>query len=501
MSETEKLIKNIYNLPTDDEETWNTICNGNVIGIFQLGILGIHWSKQLKPRNIRQLSDLISCIRPGMLDLKIDGKSATERFCNRKNGIEEIKFLHPSLEHILKDSQGFICYQEDSIRLANEIAGFTPVESDLLRKAIGTKDVEIMSNLEKTFVEGCERTGKVDNETAKQLFEEIRKSQKYSFNLSHSISYSTISYWDAYCKTHYPLDFYCEKLNQCHHKPKPKKAINQLVRDAQRNGFFIRSPKLEDVLEDDTFGFYHKDDEIIFGINHIQGIGESKIVKIHDKLNSIRSWMDALHSGIDKTTFVNLLSIGFFDFGKTRKEKIFEYNLFNKLSKREQNIVKDEKIDNVKESFHYLLNQVNVRRKEIIKSLILTINEPPYSLEDDPLWINEIEVTLMGISLSYHKTETEISHADTTCKEINDGKTTNSVVFVEIDDPKEYTINKGKLRGQKMGSFSGSDHSGTCKFLIFGDTWVKYQSLLYDGALVTLVGNKSKDAFIINVVK
>jgi len=620
------IIDRIYNLPEDDPETWNTICAGDVQGIFQLSGAALHFSKEMKPRSIRELSDLISCIRPGMLGVKIGKVNAAQEFCNRKNGISEVTYIHPAVEPVLKDSYALLMYQEEAIMLAQEIAGFTPQQGDLLRKAIGTKDVEIMADLEKDFIEGCIKTGKVDDVTAKQLFEDIRKSQKYSFNLSltgdtlvntlrgnksilelsvgsyvdspsgfikvlnkfdhgiqdvyevtleygykikctmhhkflcvnglilrlyevlllnqfiktnshpeyqsianvkyigkeqtydievaskdhiyygngiatsnsHGVSYAKISYWDSYLKTHFPLDFYCEKLNQSHHKIKPKIAVNQLVTDAQRHGILIRSPSLEDVLLDEKYKFYHKDGEIVFGINHIKGIGESKILKIREKLVNIRTWMDCLKSGIDKTTLTNLISIGFFSFGLTRKTKLFQYNLFQKLSAREKSLIE---VDCLEQGLTSLLDKVNVNRKLIIESLILTLNNPPYSLEDDPPWINSVEMELMGISLSYHKTETEASDADTTCKEVNDGKSGNSVLFVEISGINEYTIGRGKSKGKKMGSFSGSDHTGTCKFLIFDETWTKYQSQLYEGALVTLAGYKSKDAIIINMVK
>lgn len=319
---------------------------------------------------------------------------------------------------------------------------------------------------------------------------------------SHAVSYATISYWAAYCKTHYPLDFYCEKLNQSHHKPKPKIAIKQLITDASKNDIITRTPVLEDVLQDNIFSFYHKDDNIIFGINHIKGIGESKIIKITPKIANIRTWMDTLESGIDKTTMINLLSIGFFDFNLSRKEKIFQYQLFSKLSKREQDLIKESGTDNIEAGMNNILDCVNINRKEIIRGLIKTLQNPPYSLDDDPLWVHEVENELMGMSISYHKTETEASQANTTCREINNGKTGKSTIFVEISAPREYTINRGQSKGKKMGAFSGNDTTGECNCLIFAEDWEKYKHLLYEGAVVNLLGQLSKKHdFTVSVVK
>jgi hypothetical protein len=177
----------IYNLPTNDELTWDTICRGDVKGIFQLEYLGKHWSKELKPRSIEELSDLISVIRPGTLESKLTDengkvKSLTQVYCDRKNKIDIIKFQHPDLEVILGPTQGIIVYQEQAMRLAQILAGFDLIQADILRKAIGTKDSKIMASLEKTFLDGCKTIGKLDEQLSKEVFENIKNSQRYSFN-------------------------------------------------------------------------------------------------------------------------------------------------------------------------------------------------------------------------------------------------------------------------------------------------------------------------------
>ena len=111
--------------------------------------LGKSWAKRVKPRSIEELAALISIIRPGTLKAIQDGKSMTQRFVDRKNLKEEITYLHPSLEPILKGTQGVLVYQEQSMQIAQQLAGFDLQEADNLRKAIGKKKANLMAKVKK----------------------------------------------------------------------------------------------------------------------------------------------------------------------------------------------------------------------------------------------------------------------------------------------------------------------------------------------------------------
>jgi len=148
------------------------------------------------------------------------------------------------------------------------------------------------------------------------------------------------------------------------------------------------------------------------------------------------------------------------------------------------------------------LDKVNINRREVIGGLIQSIDNPPYSLKDDPTWVYSIENELLGISLTYHKTETEDVERNATCKEISDGLRGNFIISVEVEEPSEYTIKKGKSKGQKMAALTCSDQTGSLKCLIFTDTWLKFKNKLYPSAVVNLLGFVSqKGDFIINEVR
>lgn len=175
----------IENINLDCSRTWDLICDGNTKGIFQLeSRLGRMMAKKLKPENINQLSDLISIIRPGALDAIRDGKSVTNHYIDKKNGVESLDYFHPSLEPILKSTLGEMIYQEQSMQIAKDIAGFDLKESDNLRKIIGKKKADQMSAIKSKFLDGCRTKNVVTESEAEQIFSWIEKSQRYSFNRS-----------------------------------------------------------------------------------------------------------------------------------------------------------------------------------------------------------------------------------------------------------------------------------------------------------------------------
>jgi hypothetical protein len=176
----------ISNIPKDCKRTWDLLCSGDTKGVFQLeSFLGLSHSKQIKPRNIEELSDVIAIIRPSCLDASFGDppKSVTKHYIDRKNGSEEVAYPCEAIVDILKPTYGINVYQEQSLRIANKLAGFSLEKADELRKAIGHKISELMSSLEKEFLDGCRKVGLVSDEKAIEIFDGIKAAQKYQFNL------------------------------------------------------------------------------------------------------------------------------------------------------------------------------------------------------------------------------------------------------------------------------------------------------------------------------
>ena len=169
---------NFDQIPLDDEKTWDLICAGDTTGVFQLeSTTGKTWAKKVKPRNIEELAALIALVRPGPL---MSGQS--DLYVSRRSGKEEIKYDHRSLEPYLKDTYGVNTFQEQSISIAKEIAGFTDEESNMVRIMTAKKRPEDVAKLRKMFIDGAVRLGRVSQEDAEHIFESIETAQRYSFN-------------------------------------------------------------------------------------------------------------------------------------------------------------------------------------------------------------------------------------------------------------------------------------------------------------------------------
>jgi len=191
----------------EDEEVWDLICAGDTKGVFQLeSNLGKKWAKESQPRNIKELAALISLIRPGtLLAQHKSGKNMTEIYCLRKSGSPDfpVEYDHESLEPILKETYGVLVYQEQSMQIAQKLAGFDLKEADALRKAIGKKNAELMEQVKQSFLEGAESKGIVTKQVAEEIFSWIEKSSRYSFNKSHAVAYAVNSYWSAWHKANH----------------------------------------------------------------------------------------------------------------------------------------------------------------------------------------------------------------------------------------------------------------------------------------------------------
>lgn len=184
------------------EATYNLISEGFTSNVFQLeASLGKHWAKEIKPKNIDDISLLISIIRPSTLNCKeSDGHSVATHIIKRRNKEEEVTYAHPILESILKSTEGYQNYQEQIISVAQVIAGFNPNQADELRRGIGKKLADVIAKIKLEFMEGCKKVGLVDEQTAEQVFASAEAASRYSFNKCIT-SNSLLTYTDGSSET------------------------------------------------------------------------------------------------------------------------------------------------------------------------------------------------------------------------------------------------------------------------------------------------------------
>ena len=198
ISKTKGETIDIDKVPLDDPKVYELLAKGECCGIFQLESSGmVDLVKRMEAESIEDITALLALFRPGPL-----GSGMIDDFINRKKGKVEIKYLHPKLEPILRDTYGVIVYQEQVMQIASQLAGYSLGQADILRKAMGKKIKEVMKKQQKQFIEGSVKNG-IDKKTAEEIYDLIAYFAGYGFNKSHSVSYAFLSYQTAYLKAHY----------------------------------------------------------------------------------------------------------------------------------------------------------------------------------------------------------------------------------------------------------------------------------------------------------
>ena len=189
-------------LPYNDPKTFALLASGDLEGIFQLESSGMRQVvRDLQPSSLEDISSILALYRPGPLDAGLIPK-----FINRKHGREVVDFAHASLEPILGETYGIMVYQEQIMRIAQDLAGYSLGEADLLRRAMGKKKVAEMQKHHSNFVTGATRRG-IDKKVASKLFDQMVLFAEYCFNKSHSTAYGAVTYQTAYLKAHYPVAY------------------------------------------------------------------------------------------------------------------------------------------------------------------------------------------------------------------------------------------------------------------------------------------------------
>jgi len=194
-------------LPLDDEKAFDLLRSGKTVGVFQLESEGMReLLRNLQPTVFSDIVAVNALYRPGPL-----GSNMHVEFVERKHGRKKIQYEHELLEPILRDTYGVILYQEQVMKIASEMGGFTLGEADLLRKAMGKKIAEVMAEQRKKFIEGAVGKG-IAKATAETVFGQMEEFAKYGFNKSHSAAYAVVSMRTAYLKANYPAEFMAATL-------------------------------------------------------------------------------------------------------------------------------------------------------------------------------------------------------------------------------------------------------------------------------------------------
>ena len=306
MLKNKKIELDITKIPLNDAEIYKMLSSGETTGLFQLESSGVRSSlRQMKPTQFEDIIALVALYRPGpMNNIPI--------YNDCKNGLKKPDYIHESLEKILKPTYGIIIYQEQVMQIAQVLAGFTPGEADILRKAMGKKKRKELEKQEEKFIKGSIKNN-ISKEIASFIFQKIKPFAEYGFNKSHAAAYALIAYQTAYLKHYYKEDFIAATMST---ELSNTDKLREFVEELKRLNIEIVRPDINKCFAD----FKPEKNKIYYALSGIKSVGReavSNLVKEREKNGKFKSLDDfvkrANPKDINKLQLEGLVKAGAFD--------------------------------------------------------------------------------------------------------------------------------------------------------------------------------------------
>jgi len=309
----------------DDPAAWDLVSSGKSMGLFQVETAGMRkLLMRIQPRSLEELSDVCALYRPGPLDMIIDGQTMVDRYVSRKTGQEDPKPPHSLLENTLKQTLGVFVYQEQIMRAAQKLCGWTLARADFLRKAIGKKKKDLIEAQKAEFVPAAMEHSGITESEANDIWQMMETFGRYGFGLAHSTSYAKLSYFTARTKARFPYEFMCASLTSACGWVPPESGLPQRSRndnkvlkyldECNRMGIPVEAPNIN--LSADDFTILRSEDgstpkALQAGFCMVKGVGEAgkKVImareEVGGRFESYRNMIKALVA-----SGVNVKSIG-----------------------------------------------------------------------------------------------------------------------------------------------------------------------------------------------
>ncbi len=309
----------LEDLPLEDQDAFDLLGRGDTLGVFQLdGVAMRQLLRQLRPDSFEDISAVLALYRPGPM-----GANSHTNYAERKNGRQKVDYIHPELEEPLREvldvTYGLIVYQEQVQRIAQIVAGYTLGAADLLRRAMGKKKKEILDKEFEPFSAGMREKG-FSEAAINKLWETLVPFADYAFNKAHTASYGVLSFWTAFLKAHYPVEFMAALLTSVG-TDKDKMAI--YLAECRRMGITVLPPD----VNDSKAYFSAVGGDIRFGLTAVRNVGEGVVVELmkareaKGRYASFPDFLDKVPASVcNKRTIDSLVKAGAFDsLGHTRR--------------------------------------------------------------------------------------------------------------------------------------------------------------------------------------
>ncbi len=459
----------------DSPKVYQLLQNGDTSGVFQLESRGIRkLLMKLKPDRFEDIIAVLALYRPGPL-----GSGMVDDFIEVKNGRAAVKYPHPSLEDVLKETYGVILYQEQVMKIANIMADYTLGEADLLRRAMGKKNMDIMEDNRNKFVQRAIKKGYTEDK-ATEVFDLIDKFAGYGFNKSHSAAYALVAYWTAYFKGCYSKYYYAALMTS------ERNNIEKLalyVEDAKEHGIKVALPNINRI----SSRFIVDGEMVRFGMAAIKNVGETLIERIKTE-HSING---------DYTSFENFVT-------RTKKEGVNKKALEALILSGALDSIpgnRRQKYESMEKALNYagkIMKEDDIQQMNLFGEARLTIEKfqmpshPEYKLEN--LLKGEKEFLgfyFTGHPLDKYKELLKVYQL-TDIKDITGDMSVHIRTYGMIRNLKKVITKKS---GQVMGVFELEDYYGKIGAVVFPRDYQRMGHYLIDGEPLYVEGVVQTDHF------
>lgn len=473
-----RIIKKVYHetvsfstLPLDDAKTFDLLQRGDTTGVFQLESAGMkRYLKSLKPSRFDDIIAMVALYRPGPMQF-------IDSFIKRKNGQEEITYLHPTFKAALEGTYGILVYQEQFMQISKDFAGFTGGQADTLRKAVGKKKIDLMRKVKKDFVEGAVKFSKADPQLAEKFWAQLEEFANYCFNKSHAACYALIAYWTAYLKAHYPEAFMAALMTS-DHDDTDRLAIE--ISECKRVGIKVLPPDVNEGFVE--FAVVPETKDIRFGMTAVKGVGAGAIEEVlrareaDGKFTSIEDFAKRVSTGkFNRKAWESLIKAGGFDDLGDRSDLLFNLDTIQAYASK----VQKEAASGQTDLFSVLGSDQGIQ-----STLNLQISPNKHSNRERLMWERE----LMGLYISAHPLDSYDKYFEeqtVAISKLTPGMDGEKVTIGGLVSRIRTIVTKN---GAKMAFVGIEDKTGETEIIVFPSLYEKYSDQLTQDAVLRISG-------------
>ncbi len=451
----------IENIPLDDKKTFNLLAKGETAGLFQLNGDGMtKYLKELKPTTIHDINAMVALYRPGPIE-------SIPEYIKRKHNPRLISFFDPRMGDILDQSYGLLVYQDDVLLTAIKLAGYSWLEADKLRKAMGKKIPKEMAEQKSKFTEGCVKNGLTESK-AEQLWKLIEPFAAYGFNKAHAASYGRVAYQTAYAKANFSHEYMTAILSA---ESGDIEKIAEMINECNRMGIKVLPPEINESFKDFTLN----GDVIRFGLETIKNVGTNVVEAIIAERQK---------NGPFKTIADLLSRVDSKDLNKKSLEALTKTGALDNLGERNQFIVNMETLLQFSKEAKQakIANQFSIFDAIGEVATLSLKSAPPAQPREKLAWEKE----LLGLYVSSHPLNEFREALEQKAKPIKDLLASSLTVTVGglLTNFRKIVTKNGK----PMAFGLLKDFSGEIEVVVFPDTFEKKQNTLKEDSVVLIRG-------------